>query len=103
MANLLTILAALTDTDIGVLVEKFAGHGYGELKAAVADAVTEVATPYRARTLELLEERGELEAVLARGAERAREVAGPTLADVYAKVGLFRPVTPASLSPDYLR
>ena len=54
----------------------------------MADAVTEVATPYRKRTLELLEERGELEAVLARGAERAREVAGPTLADVYAKVGL---------------
>ena len=90
VANLLTILAALTETDIGVLVEKFAGHGYGELKAAVADAVTEVATPYRNRTLELLEERGELEAVLARGAERAREVAAPTLADVYAKVGLVR-------------
>jgi tryptophanyl-tRNA synthetase len=88
VANLLTILAALTDTDTGVLVEKFAGRGYGELKAAVADAVTEVATPYRNRTLELLQERGELEAVLARGAERAREVAGPTLGDVYAKVGL---------------
>ncbi|HEV2930183.1 MAG TPA: tryptophan--tRNA ligase, partial [Propionibacteriaceae bacterium] len=79
-----------TDTDTGVLVEKFAGRGYGELKAAVADAVTEVATPYRDRTLALLNERGELEAVLARGAERAREVAAPTLADVYAKVGLVK-------------
>ena len=45
VANLLTILAALTDTDIAVLVEKFAGRGYGDLKAAVAEAVTEVATP----------------------------------------------------------
>src|SRR3712207_5676110 len=51
VANLLTILAALTDTDIAVLVEKFAGRGYGELKAAVAEAVTEVVTPYRERTL----------------------------------------------------
>src|SRR5215210_2194972 len=90
VANLLTILAALTDTDIGVLVEKFAGRGYGDLKAAVADAVTEMATPYRSRTLELMEERGELKAVLARGAERAGEIAGRTLADVYAKVGLVR-------------
>jgi tryptophanyl-tRNA synthetase len=90
VANLLTILAALTDTDITVLVEKFSGRGYGELKTAVAEAVTEVATPYRNRTLELMEERGELEAILARGAERAREIAGPTLADVYAKVGLVK-------------
>ena len=76
MANLLTILAALTDTDIDALVEQFAGRGYGDLKAAVADAVTEFATPFRERTLELMEERTELEAILARGAERAREVAG---------------------------
>jgi tryptophanyl-tRNA synthetase len=35
-----------------------------------------------------MEDRAELEAILARGAERARAVAGPTLTDVYAKVGL---------------
>jgi len=90
VANLLTILAALTETDIDVLVEKFAGRGYGDLKSAVAEAVTEMATPFRQRTLELMGERTELEAILARGAERARAVAGSTLADVYAKVGLVR-------------
>ena len=50
--------------------------------------MTELATPYRERTLELMAERGELEAILSRGAERAREVARATLTDVYAKVGL---------------
>ena len=54
----------------------------------MADAVTAFATPYRERTLQLMAERTELEAILARGAERAREVAGATLADVYAKIGL---------------
>jgi len=88
VANLLTILAALTGRDTGTLVAEFAGHGYGDLKSAVADAVTDLATPYRQRTLELMAERGELESILARGAERAREVAGVTLADVYARVGL---------------
>jgi tryptophanyl-tRNA synthetase len=54
----------------------------------VADAVTEFAVPYRNRTYELLNERGELESILAKGADRAREVASATLADVYAKVGV---------------
>jgi tryptophanyl-tRNA synthetase len=35
-----------------------------------------------------MKERGELDSILAKGADRAREVAGATLADVYAKVGV---------------
>jgi len=88
VANLLTILAALTGTSVDALVEQFAGRGYGDLKNAVADAVTAFAVPYRNRTLELMDERGELESILAKGADRAREVASATLADVYAKLGV---------------
>jgi tryptophanyl-tRNA synthetase len=88
VSNLLTILAALTGTSIDALVEQFAGRGYGDLKSAVADAVTEFAVPYRNRTFQLMEERGELETILAKGADRARDVASATLAGVYAKVGL---------------
>jgi tryptophanyl-tRNA synthetase len=88
VSNLLTILAALTGTSIDALVEQFAGRGYGDLKSAVADAVTEFAVPYRNRTFQLMEERGELETILAKGADRARDVASSTLAGVYAKVGL---------------
>ena len=67
----------------------FEGRGYGDLKGAVAEAVSAFATPFRARTLELLGERSELEAILADGAARARDVAAKTVADVYAKVGLL--------------
>ena len=88
VSNLLTILAALTGTSIDALVEQFAGRGYGDLKSAVADAVTEFAVPYRNRTFQLMEERGELETILAKGADRARDVASATLVDVYAKVGV---------------
>ena len=88
VSNLLTILAALTGTSIDALVEQFAGRGYGDLKSAVADAVTEFAVPYRNRTFQLMEERGELETILGKGADRARDVASATLADVYAKVGV---------------
>jgi tryptophanyl-tRNA synthetase len=48
-------------------------------------------TPFRDRTLELLEDSAELDAVLRRGAEQAREVAERTLADVYDRIG-FVPV-----------
>ena len=48
-------------------------------------------TPFRDRTLELLDDRPFLDSVLRRGADRAREVAERTLADVYDRVG-FVPV-----------
>ncbi|SDT03152.1 tryptophan--tRNA ligase [Microlunatus soli] len=89
VANLLTILSALTGDDIDSLVAGFAGKGYGDLKGAVADAVTGFATPFRERTLQLLDERTELEKILADGAARAREVAAETITDVYARVGLL--------------
>jgi tryptophanyl-tRNA synthetase len=89
VSNLLTILSALTGNEIPSLVEQFRGRGYGELKGAVADEVIAFVTPFRERTLQLLDERTELESILAAGAERAREVASGTLADVYRKVGLL--------------
>jgi tryptophanyl-tRNA synthetase len=95
VSNLLTILSTLTGTPIPVLVEDFRGRGYGDLKSAVVDAVTAFVTPFRDRTLQLLDERNELESILAAGAERARDVASRTLADVYRKVGLL----PARSSP----
>ena len=91
VSNLLTILAALTGTEMDALVSQFEGQGYGGLKGAVADAVSAFATPYRERTLALMDERTELEAILTAGSERARAVASQTLADVYRKVGLLRP------------
>lgn len=89
VANLLTILSAMTGQPVPSLVEDFLGRGYGDLKGAVADAVGAFATPFRERTLQLMEERTELTAILAEGAERARDVASKTVADVYAKVGLL--------------
>jgi tryptophanyl-tRNA synthetase len=89
VANLLTILTALTGTPVATLVDDFAGKGYGDLKGAVADAVTAMGAPYRERTLQLLEERTELTAILAAGADRARDVASKLLTDVYARVGLL--------------
>jgi tryptophanyl-tRNA synthetase len=91
VSNLLTIYSALTGTDVPDLEKQYAGRGYGDFKSDLADAVVEFVTPFRDRTQELLEDRAELDGVLKRGAERAREVASRTLAEVYDRVGLIAP------------
>jgi tryptophanyl-tRNA synthetase len=89
VSNLLTIYSALTGRGIDELVDAYAGKGYGDFKGDLAEVVVEFVTPFRDRTRELLDDRAELDAVLKRGAERAREVAARTLADVYENVGFL--------------
>jgi tryptophanyl-tRNA synthetase len=87
ISNLLTIYSALSGRSIDDLVAAYDGSGYGALKGDLADLVVEFVTPFRDRTLELLDDRAELQRVLAAGAETAGAVARGTLADVYERVG----------------
>jgi tryptophanyl-tRNA synthetase len=87
VSNLLTILSALRSEPVEVLVESYAGKGYGDLKGDVADAVVELVTPFRDRTFALLEDRESLDGILAHGAERARAVASETMSLVNERVG----------------
>jgi tryptophanyl-tRNA synthetase len=91
VTNLLAIHSALSGQTVGQLEEHFAGSGYGDLKKELAEVVTDALAPIQARTAELLEDSAELERVLAAGAARAREVAAPTLAAVYDRVGFLPP------------
>ncbi len=87
VSNLLTIYAALSGETVEALVDKYAGRGYGDLKNELAEVVVDFVTPFRDRTLEMLEDRTELDEVMAAGALRANEVAEKTLGDVYERVG----------------
>jgi tryptophanyl-tRNA synthetase len=92
VTNLLTIHSALSGLGIAELEERFAGRGYGDLKKEVAEVVADFVTPVQERTRALLDDRAELERVLAGGAERAREVAARTVLGAYDRVG-FLPAT----------
>lgn len=92
VSNLLDILAAVTERPVPQLVAEFEGKMYGHLKVAVADAVVERLTPIRERTLDLLDDPAELDRLLLTGANKAREVASRTVADVYEKVGFLPPL-----------
>ncbi|BBY07404.1 tryptophan--tRNA ligase [Mycobacterium noviomagense] len=91
VSNLLSIQSAVTGVDVGTLVERYAGHGYGDLKKDTAEAVVEFVTPIRNRVEELMGDPTELEAVLSAGAARAQDVAGKTVQRVYDRLGFLPP------------
>lgn len=88
--NLVGILAALGGESVPAVLARFAGQGFGALKPALAEAVVATLSPIRGRLDELRRDRTELDAILARGAERARALGAPTLAEAYRAVGLSR-------------
>lgn len=87
VSNLLSILAACTGTTPEAAA---AGHTrYGDLKAAVAEAVIEFLAPVRTRYFELLDDTGHLLDVLADGAERADAIARPVVRRAEAAMGFL--------------
>jgi tryptophanyl-tRNA synthetase len=93
VSNLLTIYSALTGKGVDEIVSSYTGRGYGDLKKDLAEVVVDFTAPIRERVEELLADTTTLDLVLARGAERAREVAGSTLEAVYDRIGFLPPAT----------
>jgi tryptophanyl-tRNA synthetase len=91
VTNLLRIYSALTGESVSALEQRYAGAGYGSLKKDLADVVVDAFAPIRERTEKMLADEGELDRLLARGAARAREVAGQTMATVNDRMGFLRP------------
>lgn len=91
VSNLLVIQSALSGKSIDDLVAGYAGKGYGDLKSDTADVLTEFVVPLRERMDGFMSDVAELDRLLAAGADRAREVASRTLAQVYDRVGFLPP------------
>lgn len=87
ISNLLRIYSALTDRTVADIEAEFRDQQYGQFKVALADIVTDFVGPFRDRTLALLDDRAELDRILAAGAQKARTVAAETLKTVYERVG----------------
>jgi tryptophanyl-tRNA synthetase len=88
--NLVGIYAALADEPVAAVLALFGGRGFGAFKPALAELLVEMLGPIRERFVALKDDRESLEAILARGAARARERGTPTLDAAYAALGLVR-------------
>ena len=64
------------------------GTGYGELKKMLFEYFVETFGEARARYAELVQDPGEVERILARGAQTARETAVPLMEKVRRAVGI---------------
>jgi len=88
--NLVTIYAAIAGQDVATVLAEHGGEGFGKFKPALGEVLVETLSPISERFRELKADRESLDAILARGAAKARELAGPTLANAYEALGLVR-------------
>jgi tryptophanyl-tRNA synthetase len=90
ISNLIEIMAVATGETIAQIEARYDGHGYGQFKADVGEAVVELLAPFQARYRELRADDAELRRLLAIGAEKAAAAAAPTLAAMYERMGFVR-------------
>ncbi|MEO8291127.1 MAG: tryptophan--tRNA ligase [Gaiellaceae bacterium] len=91
VTNLIEIMAVATGERPEDIETRYDGAGYGRFKEDVAEAVVELLDPIRLRYADLRGHPGELQSILARGAEKAHAIAAETLAVAYERVGFVRP------------
>ncbi len=89
-ANLVGIYSALAGTSDAAVLDEFGGQGFGAFKPALAELAVEKLSPMTAEMQRLMGDPAEIDRVLAKGAERAREVAAPVMDEVRRLVGFWR-------------
>jgi tryptophanyl-tRNA synthetase len=87
--NLVGIYAALSGTTEAQVLAEFAGQGFGAFKPKLADLAVSVMGPIGAEMRRLMSDPAEIDRILGAGAERAREIAAPTVAEVKKLVGFW--------------
>ena len=91
VSNLIEIMSVATGESIGDVESRYDGTGYGQFKEDVGEAVVQLLVPIQERYQKLRADEGELRKLLARGADKAREVSAPTLEQMYERMGFVRP------------
>jgi tryptophanyl-tRNA synthetase len=87
--NLIGIYAALDGRSAQQVLSEFAGQGFGAFKPKLADLAVARLGPVGESMRRYMSDPAEIDAILAAGAARAREVAAPTLAEVKKIVGYW--------------
>lgn len=88
--NLMTIYSCCTGMDYAAIEKEFEGKGYGDFKAAVAEAVAEELRPLREEYERILKDKAYIEDCARTGAEKASRIASKTMRKVMKKVGFYQ-------------
>ncbi len=85
--NLINIYAALADRSRESVVQEFAGQQFSAFKASLADLSVAKLKPITDEMRRLMGDPVEIDRILKAGAQKARELAAPTLAEVKRLAG----------------
>jgi tryptophanyl-tRNA synthetase len=85
--NLFNIYAGLSDEKRADVIARFAGQQFSAFKNALADLAVAKITPIAAEMRRLLADPAEIDRILKTGAEKARAIAAPIVADTKRLVG----------------
>lgn len=88
-ANLVGIYAALADSSAAAVCAEFAGAAFSDFKARLVDLAVAALGPIGAEMRRLAADPAHIDSVLRGGAERARALAEPVLAEARAAVGFI--------------
>ncbi|WP_170438466.1 tryptophan--tRNA ligase [Ruegeria arenilitoris] len=86
--NLVNIYAALSDQTVEQVLAEVGGKQFGEFKPMLADLAVAKLSPISTEMARLMGDQAEIDRILDRGAERAREIAAPILSRTYEIVGM---------------
>ena len=88
--NLVSIYAAMAGSSVDDVLSQFGGQGFGAFKPALAELLVEKLAPIADRFNALRGDTDAIDTALRSGAEKARDLAQPTLDKAYAALGLLR-------------
>ncbi|MFU1479010.1 tryptophan--tRNA ligase [Roseovarius sp. C7] len=86
--NLVNIYAALADMSAEEVLRDMGGREFSAFKPALADLAVAQLTPITTEMGRLMQDVSEIDAILARGAERARDIARPIVRQTYEIMGM---------------
>lgn len=86
--NLVNIYAALADQSVDDVLRDMGGREFSAFKPALADLAVDQLSPITAEMSRLMQDVSEIDAILARGAERARAIAQPIVRQTYEIMGM---------------
>jgi tryptophanyl-tRNA synthetase len=88
--NLVGIFAAVTERNVDDVLKEYGGKGFGEFKPALAEVLAAKLSPIAAEMRRLNADPAALDDILKDGAEKARAIAAPIMAEVRDIVGFWR-------------
>ena len=86
--NLVNIYAALSEQTVDAVLSDVGGKPFSEFKPMLSELAVDKLSPISGEMARLMEQPDEIDAILRKGSDRAREIAAPILKKTYDIVGM---------------